>query len=230
NVQLRLGIVELLLQQHQYERGKALLDDWLSRNPADQRVEDFRLRICIEGGLSRCALDGFVRQYTADSSKGADSTFLKATLGAAQLVADTQQLLSFSHVAARHFPKSASFWKTLGAAFDLKGQRDSSLWAYKQSLAIDPNDISSTLLVAKTPADTVGPRQQIRIQASFWYGLASLQTLAGPYSAMTKSKSCEQAKAINERIKRTKEAMDLGARVSPPFVAQLQAGLAKYQE
>ncbi|PYO73413.1 MAG: hypothetical protein DMD67_15695 [Gemmatimonadetes bacterium] len=320
NVQLRLGIVELLRQQHQYERGKALLDDWLSRNPADQRVEDFRLRICIEGGLSRCALDGFVRQYTADSSKGADSTFLKATLGAAQLVADTQQLLSFSHVAARHFPKSASFWKTLGAAFDLKGQRDSSLWAYKQSLGIDPNDISSTLLVAKaivdgatydtakvnrlkgdtvalrqfrsafadrvdsakafldralaandstqrlnamvimltggskmaqagaydhaypwldqlltvltpkTPADTVGPRQQIRIQASFWYGLASLQTLAGPYSAMTKSKSCEQAKAINERIKRTKEAMDLGARVSPPFVAQLQAGLAKYQE
>ena len=320
NVQLRLGIVELLRQQHQYERGKALLDDWLSRNPADQRVEDFRLRICIEGGLSRCALDGFVRQYTADSSKGADSTFLKATLGAAQLVADTQQLLFFSHVAARHFPKSASFWKTLGAAFDLKGQRDSSLWAYKQSLGIDPNDISSTLLVAKaivdgatydtakvnrlkgdtvalrqfrsafadrvdsakafldralaandstqrlnamvimltggskmaqagaydhaypwldqlltvltpkTPADTVGPRQQIRIQASFWYGLASLQTLAGPYSAMTKSKSCEQAKAINERIKRTKEAMDLGARVSPPFVAQLQAGLAKYQE
>ncbi len=153
NVQLRLGIVELLRQQHQYERGKALLDDWLSRNPADQRVEDFRLRICIEGGLSRCALDGFVRQYTADSSKGADSTFLKATLGAAQLVADTQQLLFFSHVAARHFPKSASFWKTLGAAFDLKGQRDSSLWAYKQSLGIDPNDISSTLLVAKAIVD-----------------------------------------------------------------------------
>src|SRR5207245_9916992 len=61
--------------------------------------------------------------------------------------------LFFSHVAARHFPKSASFWKTLGAAFDLKGQRDSSLWAYKQSLGIDPNDISSTLLVAKAIVD-----------------------------------------------------------------------------
>jgi len=320
NIQLRLGIAELLRQQHQYERAKTLLDDWLSRNPADQRAKDFRLRICVEGGLSRCALDGLVDQYNNDTSKGADTAFLKGTLANAQLVADTQQLLNFSHVAVRHFPKSAAFWKTLGAAFDLKGQKDSSLAAYKQSLAIDPNDKSSTLLVAKTivdgtvydtaqankikgdtvqlrqfraafadridsakvyldralassdstqrlngmvimltgaskiaqagaydrayawldqlltalepktPADTVGPRQQIRIQASFWYGLASLQTLGGPYSAMTKSKSCEQAKGINDRIKRTKDAMDLGARVSPPFVAQLLGGVAKYQE
>ncbi len=320
NVQLRLGIAELLRQQRQFERAKTLLDDWLVRNPADQRVQDFRLRICIEGGLSRCIIDGLITQYTADTSKGADTAFLKAALGAAQQLADTQQLLFFSHVAVRHVPKSAAFWKTLGAAFDMKGQRDSSLWAYKQSLAIDPNDMSSTLLVAKaivdavtydtaqasrlkgdtvalrqfraafadrvdsakvfidralassdstqrlnalvimltgasklaqagaydhaypwldqmltvlapkTPADTVGPRYQIRVQASFWYGLASLQTLAGPYAAMTKSKNCEQAKGINERIKRTKDAMDLGLRVSPQFVAQLEGGIAKYQE
>ena len=320
NVQLRLGIAELLRQQRQYERAKALLDDWLSRNPADERASSFLLRICIEGGLYRCELDIFAKQYAADSSKGADSAFLKATLGAAQQVADTQHLVSFGHVAVRHFPKSASFWKTLGAAFELKGQRDSSLWAYKQSLAIDPNDMSSTLLVAKTivdgatydtaqanrlksdtvalrqfraafadrvdsakvyidralassdstqrlnglvimltgsskmaqagaydraypwldqmltvltpktPADTVGPRFQIRVQASFWYGLASLQTLAGPYSVMTKSKNCEQAKGINERIKRTRDAMDLGMRVSPTFVTQLEQGITKYQE
>ena len=322
NIQLRLGIVELLRQQHQYERGKALLEEWLSRNPADDRASAFLLRICIEGGLFRCELDAFVKQYSADTSKGADSAFLKATIGAAQQVADTQDLLVFAHVAVRHFLKSAAFWKTLGAAFDLKGQKDSSLWAYKQSLALDPNDISNALLVAKaivdgttydtsqanklkgdtvqlrqfraafadridsaktyldralassdstqrlnamvimltgaskiaqaggpaydrayvwldqlltaltpkTPADTVGPRQQIRIQASFWYGLASLQTLSGPYTAMTKSKSCEQAKGINERIIRSKEAMDLGMRVSPDFVKRLQEGIVKYQE
>ena len=320
NIQLRLGIVELLRQQHQYERGKALLEEWLSRNQTDERASAFLLRICIEGGLFRCELDAFVKQYSADTSKGADSAFLKATIGAAQQVADTQQLLVFAHVAVRHFLKSAAFWKTLGAAFDLKGQKDSSLWAYKQSLALDPNDISNALLVAKaivdgttydtsqanklktdtvqlrqfraafadrvdsakvyldralassdstqrlnamvimlsgaskiaqaqaydraypwldqlltavapkTPADTVGPRQQIRIQASFWYGLVSLQTLSGPYAAMTKAKSCEQAKAINERIIRSKEAMDLGMRVSPQFVAQLLGGITKYQE
>jgi tetratricopeptide (TPR) repeat protein len=320
NIQLRLGIAELLRQQRQFERAKTLLDDWLARNPADQRAKDFRLRICIEGGLYRCSLDAFVDQYMNDTSKGADTAFLKAALGAAQQVADTQQWLFFGRVAVKHFPKSATFWKTLGAAYDMKGQRDSSLWAYKQSLGIDPNDMSGTLLVAKaivdgatydtaqasrlksdtvalrqfraayadrvdsakvfidralastdstqrlnalvimltgasklaqagaydhaypwldqmltvlapkTPADTVGPRYQIRVQASFWYGLASLQTLAGPYSTMTKSKSCEQAKAINERIKRTKDAMDLGTRVSPQFVAQLEGGIAKYQE
>src|SRR5207237_2730108 len=56
NVQLRLGIVELLRQQKQYTRGKALLDEWLAKNPGDQRASDFRLRFCIEGETWRCVL------------------------------------------------------------------------------------------------------------------------------------------------------------------------------
>src|SRR5438105_15543155 len=42
NVQLRLGIAELLRQQKQYARAKAILDDWLVKNPGDQRVVEFR--------------------------------------------------------------------------------------------------------------------------------------------------------------------------------------------
>ncbi len=318
NIQLRLGIVELLRQQKQYARGKELLDDGLVRTPGDQRMSDFRLRICIEGELWRCVLDGFVEQIKNDPAKAGDSTVLKPAIGAAQQVSDTQQLLFLSHSAVQHFPKSEAFWKTLGAAFDMKGQKDSSLWAYKQALAIDPGDVSSALLIAKaivdgavydtakappkadtvalrayrnafadrldssrtylsralsspdstqrfnallimlgagskiaqagaydrayawldqllqanpqrTPADTVGPRQQIRVQASFWYGVSSVASLAGPYSAMVKSKKCEEAKAINDRIARTKDALVMGARVSPAFVNTMLQNVGKFE-
>src|SRR5205823_14480721 len=86
-------------------------------------------------------------------TKLADSALIKAALGAAQQVADTEQLLFFSHAAVRHFPKSAAFWKALGAAFDAKGQRDSSIWAYQQSVSLDPSDVGASLLVAKALVD-----------------------------------------------------------------------------
>jgi tetratricopeptide (TPR) repeat protein len=318
NIQLRLGIAELLRQQKQYARAKELLDDGLTRTPGDQRMGEFRLRICIEGELWRCVLDGFVEQIKNDPAKAGDSTVLKPAIGAAQQVSDTQQLLFLTHAAVQHFPKSEAFWKTLGAAFDMRGQKDSSRWAYKQALALDPADVSSALLIAKaivdgavydtakappkadtvalrayrnafadrldstrtylnralssadstqrfnallimlgagskiaqagaydrayvwldqllqadaprTPADTVGPRQQIRVQASFWYGVSSVASLAGPYSAMVKSKKCEEAKAINDRIARTKDALVLGARVSPSFVNTMLQNVGKFE-
>ena len=319
NIQLRLGIAELLRQQKQYERAKAILDDGLAKNPNEQRFLEFRQRICIEGELWRCVLDGFVDVTRNDTSKLADTTVLKAALGAAQQISDTQQLLFFSRAAVRHFPKSAAFWKALGSAYDLKAQKDSSVWAYKQSLKIDPTDVKASLLVARgivegstwdtaqanklksdtaalhalrnafadridsakaylapassspdstdrlsasvfmltagsklaqagaydraypwldqllqlvalrTPADTVGPRQQIRLQASFWYGVSSVASLTGPYTAMIKSKSCTEAKAFNDRLVRTKEALIFGARVHPPTANQMLQNVAKFE-
>jgi len=319
NTQLRLGIAELLRQQKRSERAKAVLDEGLAKNPNDQRMLDFRQRICIEGELWRCVLDGFVEVTRNDTSKLADSTVLKAALGAAQQISDTQRLLFFSRAGVRHFPKSAAFWKALGSAYDLKGQKDSSVWAYKQSLKLDPTDVKASLLVARgivegtmydtaqasklkadtaalralrrafadridsakvylapalsspdstdrlsaavfmltagsklaqagaydraypwldqllqlvalrTPADTVGPRQQIRLQASFWYGVSSVASLSGPYSAMVKSKDCGEAKAINDRIARTKEALVFGARVHPPTANTMLQNVSKFE-
>ena len=318
NAQLRLGIAELLRQQKQYTRAKTVLDEWLAKNPGDQRATEFRLRICIEGELWRCVLDGFVETVKNDTSKLADSSVIKPALGAAQQVADTQQLLFFTHAAVRHFPKSAVFWKALGAAFDMKGQKDSSLWAYKQALALDPSDANSALLIAKTivdatsydtahappkadtaalrpyrnafadkldsarayinkaaaspdsnlritaavillnggskiaqtqaydralpwldqdlqlvaprtPADTVGPRQQIRRQASFWYGVSSVGPLFAQYSVMVKSKNCGEAKNVNDWIGRAKDALITGAPVHPPTANAMLQNISKLE-
>ena|SRR5438445_7078198 len=319
NTQLRLGVVELLRQQKQYQRAVAVLEDGIAHNPGDQKLQEAKARVCIEGQLWRCTLDGFVAQAANDTTRLADSTFLKAAIGAAQQIADTQQLRLLARAGTRRFPKSTDFWKVLGNAYDLRGQRDSALWAEKQALALDPGNVSTALLIAKTvvdgtaydtaaanrvkgdtaqlrvvraafadrldtaraylaravsapdsglqlsaavilltggsklaqagaygraydwldqalqlvaprsPADSTGPRQQVRVQASFWFGIASVASLATPYSEMVKSKHCTDAKAINDRIARTKEALLLGARVQPSFVNTMLQNLAKFE-
>src|SRR5712692_9047465 len=52
--------------------------------------------------------------------------------------------------------------------------------------------LDSLLVVVapRTPADTTGPRQQIRVSASFWYGLSSVLTLQLPYKHMIDKKNC----------------------------------------
>jgi tetratricopeptide (TPR) repeat protein len=319
NTQLRMGIAELLRQQRLYPLAVTLLDEGLARKPGDAKLLDLKSRICIEGQLSRCVLDGFVQRAEADSTVLGDSTFLKGALGAAQQAADTQRLLFFGRAAVRHFPRSAAFWKALGQAFDLKGMPDSALAAYRTSLALDPSDVKGTLLVAKamvdqatydtvtanrlksdtarlrafrtafadrldsahtflsravassdsaqqltaavilltggsklaqagaydraypwleqvlqvvaprTPGDSVGPRQQIRVQASFWYGVSSVQPLFAQYSVMVKSKSCGEAKTVNDWLVRAKQALIVGTRVHPPTATSMLQNLAKLE-
>jgi tetratricopeptide (TPR) repeat protein len=318
NTQLRLGIAELLRLQKQYQQAVNLLDEGLARNAADQKMADLKQRICIEGELWRCVVDGFAQQLK-DTTKQGDSTFLKAAIGAAQQISDTANLLLFAHAAVRHFPRSAAFSKALAQAFDMKGQRDSALWAYKQSLAIDPSDIANALLLAKamvdgatydtaqatklkgdtvalrqfrnafadkldsarayleraatspdtatqvnaaaimrsagekliragasdralpwlqrtltivaprTPADTLGLRQAIRVNASFWYGLAAMSVLPAEYQAMTKSKSCSEAKAFNDHLAQVRAALTLGRSVHPPTVDNTVKTLEKFE-
>jgi tetratricopeptide (TPR) repeat protein len=319
NAQLRLGIAELLRQQRQYTFAITLLDEGLARKPGDAKLLDLKSRICIEGQLWRCTLEGFVQRAEADTAVLADSTFLKAALGAAQQVADTQQLLFFSRAAVRRFPKSAAFWKALGQAFELKGMPDSTKEAYCTSVALDPTDKKATLLCAKamvdqavydtvtanrlkkdtvqlrafrtvfadrldsahallgpsltssdssqqltvavilltggsklaqagaydraytwldeslrlvaprSRADTTGPRQQVRVQASFWFGVASVASLQDPYKRMVASKSCADAKVVQSRLVRTHDALVVGGRVSPTFANTMLQNLGKFE-
>jgi len=95
-----------------------------------------------------------------------------------------------------------------------------------------------TLLQAVAPksaSDTVGPRFQVRINASFWYGLSSVLTLNKPYQAMTQLKPsdkqrCDKAKAIFDRLERTKTALLLGRRVHPPTADQMLGFVAQYEK
>ena len=91
------------------------------------------------------------------------------------------------------------------------------------------------VVAPKSPADTVGPRFQVRINASFWFGLSSVLTLNKPYQEMTKLKPsdrqrCEKAKAIFDRLDRAKAALTLGRRVHPPTADQMLGFVAQYEK
>jgi tetratricopeptide (TPR) repeat protein len=319
NVQLRLALAERLRQREKYARAVAVLDSGLALSPTNAQLLDLRSRVCIEGQMWRCTLEGFIAQARADSSRLADSSFLKAALGAAQQVPDTEEFLRLSRAAVRHFPASASFWKALGQAFQLDDMADSAVAAYRKSLALDPSDVNASLLVVRTlvdhatydtatarrlktdsaaldrlrtafadqldtaraylrpalaagdsaqqlsaavilltggsklaqagaydraypwleraldlvtpraPGDTLGPRQQVRLQASFWYGVASVQPLFQAYGAMVRAKSCTRAKTVNDWIARAKAALIAGRRVHPPTVDTMLQNLAKLE-
>jgi tetratricopeptide (TPR) repeat protein len=90
-----------------------------------------------------------------------------------------------------------------------------------------------TLIAPKNAADTLGPKQQVRINASFWYGLSSVLTLSGPYQLMTKAKGasrCPDARAVFDRLARTKAALLLGRRVHPPTADQMLNFVGQYEK
>ena len=91
------------------------------------------------------------------------------------------------------------------------------------------------VVAPKSPTDTLGPRYQVRINASFWFGLSSILTLGPTYQAMTKlpasdRQRCDKAKAVFDRLDRTKAALTLGRRVHPPTVDQMLGFVAQYDK
>jgi tetratricopeptide (TPR) repeat protein/TolB-like protein len=89
------------------------------------------------------------------------------------------------------------------------------------------------VVAPKSPADTAGPKQQVRINGSFWYGLSSVLTLNRPYQEMTKAKGgtrCPMAREVFDRLTRTKAALQLGRRVHPPTADQMLGFVAQYEK
>jgi len=292
--------------------------------PGDAQLLDMKLTICTEANNYRCASDVWMAKFEKDSTLQADTTALKPAIGAAQQAMDTAALDKFTAAAYRHFPNNVSYIRARAGAFELMSRTDSAIAYYKKALAREPNDVGTSLQIAKatvdaavwdtaaanrlkgdtaalnrlraafaqkvdsakpslrpglassdstqrlaasvimltggsklaqagaypaaytwldslltvigftprTAADTLGPKHQVRINASFWYGLSSVLTLNGPYQAMTKAKGasrCPEAHAVFDRLGRTKAALQLGRRVHPPTADQMLGFVAQYE-
>ncbi|HEY6222188.1 MAG TPA: hypothetical protein VIW26_00250 [Gemmatimonadales bacterium] len=326
--QLRLALSAQYLQRKQYNEALGLVLDGLKLAPGDQQFTDMEKRIALDGAANASdttvkrttsqALLGILRQEaTTDTAKLADTNNLKLAMGTAQGIGDTAQYLWWTRAAVRRYPGSVAFKKQLAGAFLLAGQTDSAIGIYRQVLAANPNDVQTSLLVAKTMVDNAvwdtaaarrlqaakdtaglrrlrepftakinparpllgpgyaasdsalkltayvvgltggsklaqaaayedayvwldqllnemgptggpGPKEQIRIQASFWFGIASAVTLQEPYKRMVDHKSCDEAKTINDRINRGIAAIDFGGRVAQSVAAQMRGIFNQY--
>jgi tetratricopeptide (TPR) repeat protein len=317
NMNTAIGVASLMEQHKQYQKAIALADDVLAANPGNQQMLDLKRRSCIEGEQWRCVLD----MFRADTTSYGDTVALRLAIGAAQQIADTQNLLFWTRQASQHFPRNTTYLKALAVAYKMAGRPDSTLAIEMRALQVDPNDINLSLLIAqglldravydsakarqlnaikdtntlhamqaafanrvdsvkpyirpglaspdsvqrlnaiattlsagsklaqasaydraypwldtllslvamRAPADTLGARQQIRVQASFWFGLSSILTIGKPYADMIKSKSCAKAKEIYDRLQRAKAALQLGGRVAPSVAIQMLGFIAQYE-
>jgi tetratricopeptide (TPR) repeat protein len=82
----------------------------------------------------------------------------------------------------------------------------------------------------RSPADTVGPRMAIRVQAAVYYVGPALQRLVADYRAMAPTKSCGRWRDVNDELTRLKGAMGLARRVSAGYVAQLQTPVTQIEQ
>jgi tetratricopeptide (TPR) repeat protein len=323
NVQKRLGIAQLLRQMKRDSAAVTLIDEGLKVTPGESQLLDLKLTICNEAGMYRCSDAVFVEKAQHDTALLADTNFLKAAIGAAQQqsVSDTQALDLYTRAAIRRFPNNASFLRTRASVFEMRNRPDSALKYLQMAARLEPNDVGTSLQIAKTlidravwdtagqrdtvavkprravfvarvdsakvflrpglassdstqrlaaavitltggsklaqagaydaaytwldtllqiiapksAADTLGPKQQVRINASFWYGLSSVLTLAKPYKEMTEVKGsnaakCTAARVVFDRLERTKAALLLGRRVHPPTADQMLGFVSQYEK
>ena len=86
-----------------------------------------------------------------------------------------------------------------------------------------------TLVPQRGPADTIGPRHQIRMNASFWYAVASTITLRTVLQEVIDKKSCALAAQVAERMRKTRETAQLGRRVHEPTMRQMLGILDRYE-
>lgn len=89
-------------------------------------------------------------------------------------------------------------------------------------------DRTLQIVGARRPGESGGLRDALRTNASFWFGLASFPTLPGEYQQVTKSKSCSQAKDLNDRLNRTREALQVGRTVHEPTVKRYLETMTKF--
>lgn len=324
NGRLRVAIAIQLGQLKKYAEACDLLNAGLELNPQDPAMHELRQRLGIEGEQWTCVLEELHASVAMDSARAADSTFLNTGIGAAQKANDPGEQVFFTTLATTHFPKVAKYWNARGTAYAGAGKPDSALWALKQSLALNPQDVPTGLLVARsmidqatydtararaldaahdsagvkamrnalaetldsargylsraatsadstiqlnvaavtreageklvragageravpwleqslqllgfapaTPGDTTGPRAGLRVNGSFWYGLAAFGGLRDEFTAMAKTKNCVEAKAFNDHLNRVRAALTLGRSVHAPTVDRYLGFLANFDK
>ncbi len=191
---------------------------WAYRRAADLDRTD------LAGGLlvAKAIIDGAEYDTLRAKSFGTDSAGLLAHRAAFANRLDTARVyldpaLRSTDTTAQL--NAASLMRTAGEKLVRAGSVDRAYpWLDRTLEVVGP----------RRPGETGGLRDAIRTNTSFWFGLASFPTLPVEYQRVTKSKSCSQAKELNDRLTRTRQALQVGRTVHEPTVQKYLETMTKF--
>jgi predicted Zn-dependent protease len=158
NQKLREQAFKYFLQANKPDIAKEIADSGIKNDPYNADFYDLKSNACLFLSDFKCAIDALEAAYQVDSTK-ADTLFFTKITVAAQQQPDTARLLKWSQAGVKKFPDNVTLLQSLGKAYSLAGQPDSSLQVTQKLLQLNPKDVTPALSAAKGLIDAQKPKE-----------------------------------------------------------------------
>jgi tetratricopeptide (TPR) repeat protein len=148
NQKLREQAFKYFLNANKPDIAKEIADSGIKNDPYNPDFYDLKSNACLFLSDFKCAIDALEQGYAIDSTK-ADTLFFTKITVAAQQQPDTARLLKWAKIGTKKYPNNVTLLQSLGKAYALSGQLDSSAAVAQRLVQANPSDVSPALEAAQ---------------------------------------------------------------------------------
>ena len=148
NQKLREQAFKYFLNANKPDIAKEIADSGIKNDPYNPDFYDLKSNACLFLSDFKCAIDALEQGYAIDSTK-ADTLFFTKITVAAQQGPDTARLIKWAKIATKKYPNNVTLLQSLGKAYALSGQLDSSAAVAQRLVQANPSDVSPALEAAQ---------------------------------------------------------------------------------
>ena len=160
NQKLREQAFKYFLNANKPDIAKEIADSGIRNDPYNPDFYDLKSNACLFLSDFKCAIDALEQGYAIDSTK-ADTLFFTKITVAAQQQPDTARLLKWAKLANKKYPTNVTLLQSLGKAYALSGQLDSSAAVAQRLLQANPADVSPALEAAQAMINAKRPKDAL---------------------------------------------------------------------
>jgi cytochrome c-type biogenesis protein CcmH/NrfG len=160
NQKLREQAFKYFLNANKPDIAKEIADSGIRNDPYNPDFYDLKSNACLFLSDFKCAIDALEQGYAIDSTK-ADTLFFTKITVAAQQQPDTARLLKWAKLATKKYPTNITLLQSLGKAYSLSGQLDSSAAVAQRLVQANPGDVSPALEAAQAMINAKRPKDAL---------------------------------------------------------------------
>jgi len=160
NQKLREQAFKYFLNANKPDIAKEIADSGIRNDPYNSDFYDLKSNACLFLSDFKCAIDALEQGYAIDSTK-ADTLFFTKITVAAQQQPDTARLLKWAKIANKKYPTNVTLLQSLGKAYSLSGQLDSSAAVAQRLVQANPGDVSPALEAAQAMINAKRPKDAL---------------------------------------------------------------------